>query len=326
VAPLLALGQGEYRLDAHPQLAARPMAPTFTALRELGVDVRELDRPGHLPVVVAARGRLRGGSIRQPGHVSSQFLSGLLMVAPLMREGLVVELTSELVSKPYVALTESVMAGFGVQVGRQHRGRDFVVGPGAYRAASYAVEPDATAASYFFAAAAICGGRVRVEGLGRSSAQGDLRFLDVLARMGADVDVGREASEVRGTGELRGVSADLSDISDTAPTLAVVAACASTPSRFTGIGFIRRKETDRIAAVVAELRRCGIDAEEELDGFTVRPRPGGAHGATVETYEDHRMAMSFAVLGLRVPGIVISDPGCVAKTFPRFFEVLDRLR
>jgi 3-phosphoshikimate 1-carboxyvinyltransferase len=218
------------------------------------------------------------------------------------------------------------MSGFGVRVGRQNRGRDFVVGPGAYRGTTYAVEPDATAASYFFAAAAICGGRVRVEGLGRASAQGDIRFLDVLGRMGADVDVGRAGSEVRGTGELRGVTADLSDISDTAPTLAVVAACASTPSRFTGIGFIRRKETDRIAAVVAELRRCGVDAEEELDGFAVRPSRGALHGAIVETYEDHRMAMSFAVLGLRVPGIVVNDPGCVAKTFPRFFEVLDGLR
>ncbi len=326
IAPVLALGDGEYELTAHPQLAARPMGPTFTALRELGADIVEQAEPGHLPVTLRAPGNLLGGSIRQPGHVSSQFLSGLLMAAPVMRRGLVVELTSELVSKPYVALTEAVMQRFGALVGRQNRGNDFVVSPRGYRSARFDIEPDASAASYFFAAAAICGGTVRVQGLGRASAQGDLRFVDVLGRMGADVEVGRQSVEVTGTGELKGVTVDLADISDTAPTLAVVAACASTPTRITGIGFIRRKETDRIAAVVAELRRCGVDADEELDGFVVRPTPDGPHGAEVLTYDDHRMAMSFAVLGLRVPGIVIDDPGCVAKSFPTFFEVLDSLR
>ncbi len=326
VAPLLALGEGEYQLTGHPQLQERPMAPTFAALRELGADVVPLGDPGHLPVLVRAPGGLDGGSIRQPGHVSSQFLSGLLMAAPAMRRGLVVEMTSELVSKPYIALTESVMYRFGVIVGRQNRGNDFVVTPQGYRPARFDVEPDATAASYFFAAAAVCGGRVRVPGLGRGSVQGDLRFLDVLARMGVDVDVGRSAVEVKGTGELRGVTVDLADISDTAPTLAVVAACASTPTRVTGIGFIRRKETDRIAAVVTELRRVGVDAEEDPDGFTVRPTAGGPHGARIETYDDHRMAMSFALLGLRAPGIEIDDPDVVAKTFPGYWEALDGLR
>lgn len=326
VAPLLALGEGTYELAAHPQLAARPMAPILTALRELGAEVREVERTGHLPIVVEASGEVRGGGIRQPGHVSSQFLSGLLMAAPAMHRGLVIRLTSPLVSKPYVTLTEAVMHDFGVKVGRQHRGRDFVVGPGTYRPSRFQVEPDATAASYFFAAAAMCGGRVRIEGLGRGSAQGDLRFLHVLSRMGADVEQGWGWTEVRGTGELRGVTADLSDFSDTAPTLAVVAACAQTTTRITGIGFIRKKETDRIRAVVNELRRCGVDAEEEVDGIVIRPSEEGPHGARIETYDDHRMAMSFAVLGLRVPGIVVADPGCVAKTFPEFFDVLDDLR
>jgi 3-phosphoshikimate 1-carboxyvinyltransferase len=326
IAPLLALGEGEYRLTGHPQLAARPMGPTFAALRDLGADVAEEDRPGRLPAVVRAPGRLPGGTVQIPGDVSSQFLSGLLMAAPLMRRGLVVDLTSGLVSTPYVALTESVMGRFGVSVQHRGDGADFVVAAGGYRPARIAVEPDATAASYFFAAAAICGGRVRVTGLGRGSVQGDLRFLDVLAQMGVDVEIGNDWVEVHGAGELRGVTVDLADISDTAPTLAVVAACASTPSRVTGVGFIRRKETDRIAAVVTELRRCGVDADEDPDGFTVRPSPPGPHGARIETYDDHRMAMSFAVLGLRVPGIVIVDPGCVAKTFPDFFEVLGDLR
>jgi 3-phosphoshikimate 1-carboxyvinyltransferase len=258
--------------------------------------------------------------------VSSQFLSGLLMAAPAMPDGLVIELTSPLVSKPYIDLTESVMRAFGATVGRQNRGNTFLVPARRYHAASYQIEPDATAASYFFAAAALAGGRVRVPGLGRGSTQGDLRFAEVLGRMGADVEIGRGFVEVRGGGSLRGVTVDLSDISDTAPTLAVVAARATTPTRVTGIGFIRKKESDRIGAVVTELRRCGVDAEEETDGFVVTPGLAGPHGARIETYDDHRMAMAFAVLGLVVPGVIIVNPTCVAKTFPHFFEVLDGLR
>lgn len=324
IAPVLALGQGDYELTGHPQLLARPMGPALDALRALGVTVAEGGEPGHLPVTVRAAGGLGGGRIEQPGHVSSQFLSGLLLAAPCMADGLEVTVTSELVSLPYVALTTAVMAAFGVDV--EHHGDRFIVEAQRYAPATFDVESDATAASYFLAAAAICGGRVRVGGLGRRSAQGDVAFADVLARMGADVEVGDHHIEVRGSGALRGIDVDLADLSDTAPTLAVVAACAEGPTRVRGIGFIRRKETDRIAAVVAELARCGVDAEEEADGFVVRPGPPGPHGATVQTYEDHRMAMSFAVLGLRVPGIVIADPGCVAKTFPTFFDVLGTLR
>nr|MBA2496863.1 3-phosphoshikimate 1-carboxyvinyltransferase [Acidimicrobiia bacterium] len=182
--------------------------------------------------------------------------------------------------------------------------------------------------SYAFAAAAVAGGRVRVDGLGRATAQGDLAFVEVMARMGCDVSVTDGWTEVRRTpgAPLQGVEVDLADCSDTAQTLAVVAAVAEGPTRVTGIGFIRAKETDRIAAIVTELRRCGVEADEEPDGFVVRPRPGGVHGARVETYDDHRMAMSFAVLGLAVPGITIVDPGCVAKTFPSFFTMLDALR
>ena len=313
VAPLLALGTGRYRLVGHPQLMARPMGPTFDALRALGARVDG----DSLPVEIAAGG-VAGGTVALPGDVSSQFLSGLLLAAPLMRDGLTVELTTELVSRPYVELTTAVMSAFGVDVD------GFTVAPQRYRATTFDVEPDASAASYFAAAAAICGGRVRILGLDAASAQGDLVFVDLLERMGAAVERGDGWIEVRGTGDVVGIDADLADLSDTAPTLAVVAACASTPTRVTGIGFIRAKESDRIAAVVTELRRCGVDAEEEDDGFVVRP--GAPHGARIETYDDHRMAMSFAVLGLRVPGIVIDDPGCVAKTFPSFFEVLESLR
>jgi 3-phosphoshikimate 1-carboxyvinyltransferase len=210
------------------------------------------------------------------------------------------------------------MADFGSPV------EGLAVAPRGYVAARFAVEPDASAASYFFAVAAVTGGRVLIEGLSRTSVQGDLSFVDVLQAMGAEVTWHADAVEVRGTGVLHGVEVDMSQLSDTAPTLAVVAALADSPTRVTGIGFIRRKESDRIGSVVRELQRCGVDATEEPDGFVVRPGP--AHGARVETYDDHRMAMSFGVLGLVVPGIEIVDPSCVVKTFPGFWLALDALR
>lgn len=330
--PVLGLGRGRARLTGHPQLLERPMDSAIEAVRQLGVMVTETGRPGHLPVEVTGAGGIEGGRIALPGDVSSQFLSGLLLAAPAMRTGLEVELTTPLVSRPYIAMTAAVMAAFGASVAGNldanlaADGRAFSVAPGGYRATTYIVEPDASAASYFFAAAAVIGGRVRVEGLGKASVQGDKRFVDVLGQMGCTVAVGDRFTEVRAGDELRGVDVDLADFSDTAPTLAVVAAFASSPTRVRGIGFIRRKETDRIAAVVTELRRCGVDAEEEPDGFVVRPPAGGPRPARIQTYGDHRMAMSFAALGLRVPGTVIADPGCVAKTFPGFFETLDGLR
>jgi 3-phosphoshikimate 1-carboxyvinyltransferase len=313
----VALGRGRYVVDGHPQLQARPMGPGIDALRQLGLSVDELGEPGCLPVAVAG-GPLRGGSVSLPGDVSSQFVSGLLLTGPCTRDGVEVELTTHLVSEPYVAMTRAVMAAFGAPTAGLH------AGPGRYVATGYAVEPDASAASYLLAAAAITGGRVRIDGLSRASVQGDLGFVDVLASMGADVSWSADGVEVRGTGSLHGVEADMSQRSDTAPTLAAVAAFADTPTRATGIGFIRRKESDRIGAVVRELQRCGIDAVEEPDGFLVRP--GRPHGARVETYDDHRMAMSFALLGLVVPGIEIVDPGCVVKTFPGYWDVLDDLR
>ena len=300
--PVLALGPGPYRLDGAPQLRSRPMADGIAAVRALGASVEEEGEPGHLPVVV--RGPVRqGAAVTVSGEASSQFLSGLLLA------GFEASVDGSLVSAPYVVLTRTVVDAF------------------AGGAATYAVEPDASAASYFFAAAAITGGEVRVDGLGRRSVQGDVAFVDVLARMGAEVDQDDESTTVRGTGVLHGVGVDLTHISDTAPTLAAVAAFADSPTRATGIGFIRRKESDRIAAVVTELRRCGVEAEEEPDGFVVRPSPGGGvHGARIETYDDHRMAMAFALLGLRIDGIEIVDPDCVAKTFPGYWQALDSLR
>ena len=322
IAPVLGLGHGRFHLDGAPPFRTRPMGPTIAALRHLGVHVVEVGAPGHLPITVEADG-LVGGEVPVAGDASSQFLSGLLLVGPATRDGLEVALTGPLVSEPYVELTAATMAAFGARLERPSAQR-FVVAPGGYRASDLAIEPDASAASYLLAAAAITGGRVRVAGLTAGALQGDARFAGVLASMGAEVIVDDHGTEVRGTGQLRGIEVDLGALSDTAQTLAATAVFADGPTRITGIGFIRAKETDRIAAMVTELQRCGIRAEAEPDGLVVHP--GWPRPTTVHTYDDHRMAMSFALLGLVADGIAIADPDCVAKTFPDYFEVLDQLR
>ncbi len=321
VAPVAALTRATTVLDGAPPLRARPMGDLLDALTALGAEVEPLGRPGHLPVRISGGGSL-GSSVEVAGDVSSQFLSGLLLSAPCLPDGLEVRTTTPLVSVPYVEMTLAVMEHFGAVVRRD--GDLIAVAPTGYRATSLAVEPDASAATYFLAAAAICGGRVRVEGLGSGSLQGDARFADLLARMGAEVRWDEDSVEVRGGPTLRGITADLADLSDTAQTLAAVAPFAEGPTVVRGIGFIRGKETDRIAAVVKEMRRLGVDATEDDDGFTIRP--GEPEGGVVATYDDHRMAMSFALLGLRVPGIRIADPGCVAKTYPGYWDDLDLLR
>lgn len=314
VLPLLALGSGRFTLDGEEQLRRRPMGPSLEALRHLGADVEERGEPGHLPVVV--QGPVRGGEAAVRGDLSSQFVSGLLLAAPAMPDGLRVTLRSSLVAAPFVTMTVEVMRAFGAEVD------DLVVRPGTYRARTFEVEPDASAASYFLAAAALLGDRVTVEGLGAGSLQGDVGFAGVLERMGATVEVG-EALTVTG-GRLRGIDVDLGDMPDMAQTFAVLAACAEGPSRVRGVAVIRGHETDRITAVVNELRRVGVGAEETDDGFTVEPAP--LRPATVETYEYHRMAMSFGLLTLREPGIEIADPAVVAKTFPGFWDALARFR
>ncbi len=319
--PLLATTPGRFLLDGHPQLRSRPFGPQLDALRALGAVI---DGDG-LPLTITGRS-LAGGPIQVASSVSSQFLSGLLLAAPLFDEGATISVDGELVSRPYVELTTATMAAFGVEVSVE-TGPDrqtFDVPGRRYRPSTVALEPDASAASYFFAAAAITGGRVRIDGLGSDTVQGDLRFVDLLERMGARVRSGPHWTEVEGVGPLSGIEADMADISDTAQTLAVVATFATTPTVIRGIGFVRFKETDRLAAVVTELRRLGIDADETADGMVIRP--GTPTGGLVRTYDDHRMAMSFALLGLRHPGIEIENPGCVSKTYPDYFSALDRLR
>ena len=324
VLPAAALTATPIVVDGDEQLRARPFGPLFDALVALGATVRT-DRPGFLPATVAGPLAPGGGAaLAMPGHVSSQFLSGLMLVGPLLPAGLRVSMTTPLVSVPYVRMTAAVMAAFGAGASIEGDGSGVRVPAGAYHPVDYAVEPDASAASYFFAAAAITGGRITVPGLGAHALQGDVAFVDVLEKMGARVDRTPDAITVTGTGRLSGIDVDMADISDTAQSLAAVAVFADSPTRVTGIGFIRRKETDRLAAVVTELRRAGIEAHEEEDGFVIHP--GAPRPTRFDTWGDHRMAMSLALLGLRAPGIELANPGVVAKTFPTYYEVLDTLR
>ena len=329
---LLTLGQGEYTLDGDARMRERPIGDLLDALTQLGAKVEPLnlqapmtdDQPLSPPVRVLASG-LPGGRARVAGDASSQFLSALLMVAPYAQSPVELVVEHGLNSKPYVDLTLGAMADFGVVVERNGYER-FYIARQRYRSpGAYAIESDASAASYFFAAPAICGGAVRVLNISRRARQGDMAFLDVLAEMGCTTTEGDDWIEV-GTmhpSPLRGVDVDMRDIPDTAQTLAAIAPFASSPTTIRGIASARLKETDRVGAMCAELARLGVDVTEHPDGLTIRPcraiRP-----ATVRTYNDHRMAMAFALVGLRVPGVKIENPGCVSKTFPNYFEVLER--
>jgi 3-phosphoshikimate 1-carboxyvinyltransferase len=323
LTPAVALGAAPVTVDADPQMRDRPMDDQIDALRAMGVTVEELGEPGRLPLRLT--GPLQAAGIGLAADVSSQFLSGLLLAGAI--HGLDARLTTAAVSRPYLDMTAEVMRAFGAEVS-DNDGTAWTVGGGYTSPGSYEIEPDASAASYFLAAAAITGGHVRIEGLGRSSVQGDVAFADVLAEMGADVEVGADSIDVRGR-ELRGIDVDLRHISDTAPTLAVVAAFADGPTTITDIGFVKGKESDRIGAPVHELRRAGVDAEEVDGGMVIRPDGGPdsrPNAATFETYDDHRMAMAFSLVGLVVPGVAVRDPGCVAKTFPGYFAALEQLR
>lgn len=321
----LPLGHGTYRIDGVPRMRKRPIAPLIQALNDLGADVRSEAGTGCPPVVVRATG-LPGGRCAMAGDQSSQYFSALLLAAPYARNGVEIEVIGDLVSKPYMPMTTAVMRDFGVDVELDTIDwRLFRVTPGQrYRGRRYHIEPDASNASYFFAAAAVTGGRVRVNGLGANSTQGDLHFVDVLAAMGATVTIASNYVEVIGPAEgaLRGVDLDLNAISDTAQTLAAIAPFADGPTTIRGVSHARLKETDRVGALAIELRRLGQEVQERPDGLTIHPHP--IRPADVHTYDDHRMAMSFAITALRSPGVRILDPGCTAKTFPDFFERLDR--
>ncbi|MGW1499698.1 3-phosphoshikimate 1-carboxyvinyltransferase [Streptomyces mirabilis] len=314
---LAAAGHGTYRFDASPQMRRRPLLPLTRALRDLGVDLRHDDAEGHHPLRIAAAG-VEGGDVTLDAGQSSQYLTALLLLGPLTRKGLRITVT-DLVSAPYVEITLAMMRTFGASVRRE--GEAFVVSPGGYRAGTYAIEPDASTASYFFAAAALTGREVTVPGLGTGALQGDLGFVDVLRRMGARVEVGSGGTTVAGTGELRGLTVNMRDISDTMPTLAAIAPFASGPVRIEDVANTRVKECDRLDACAENLRRLGVRVETGADWIEIHPGAQPVPGAEIKTYGDHRIVMSFAVTGLRAPGgVSFDDPGCVRKTFPAFHE------
>jgi len=317
-----ALGTGHYELRGTTRMHERPIQDLLVALQTLGADARSEQQNGCPPVIVEGRG-LEGGRVTIRGDVSSQFLSGLLMVAPLARNPVEMQIEGPLVSVPYVEMTLAVMRAFGVDVEVDASLRRFCIPADVHYQGQHAtIEPDASAASYFWAAAAIAGGRVTVEGLSRDSLQGDVRFVELLEKMGCRVTWKSDSISVEGA-TLRGIDVDMNPISDTAQTLAAVALFAEGPTRIHGIAHVRHKETDRIAALATELRKFGATVEEFEDGLRIVPatlRP-----AEINTYDDHRMAMSMALVGLRQPGVVIRDPGCTAKTYPGFFEDLRRV-
>jgi 3-phosphoshikimate 1-carboxyvinyltransferase len=318
---LAAAGSGTYRFDASPQMRRRPLGPLTRALRDLGVDLTHDGHEGHHPLTVRAAG-VKGGELTLDAGESSQYLTALLMLGPLTAEGLDITVT-RLVSAPYIGITLAMMRSFGVEVDRE--GDVFRVPPGGYRATDYAVEPDASTASYFFAAAAVSPGReVTVRGLGSNALQGDLRFVDVLERMGAEVVRTDSSVTVRGPEHLAGVTVAMRDISDTMPTLAAIAPYAEGPVRIEDVANTRVKECDRLDACAQNLEALGIAARTGPDWIEIAP--GAPRATRIATRGDHRIVMSFAVTGLRAPGMTYDEPDCVRKTFPGFHRAFDALR
>lgn len=325
---LLTLGNGSYRLDGSSRMRQRPIGDLVSALNAIGATVKPMKPQVEVditpPLEINAVG-LGGGTARIRGDVSSQFLSGLLMVAPCAEDFVEIIVDGPLHSKPYIDLTLQVMEDFGVRVERQAY-RRFLVHPRSYLSpGAYGIEADVSSASYFFAAPAICGGWVEVSHISQKTRQGDIAFLDVLSAMGCQVVERLGAIRVEAGKRLCGLDVDMSDFPDTAMTLAAIAPFAESPTTIRGIATSRFKETDRVAAICTELSRLGVQVKERQDGMTIYPcehiLPGRVH-----TYDDHRIAMAFSLVGLRVPGIEIENPQCVAKTFPNFFEVLDSLQ
>ena len=319
----VALGRGTFVIDGSPAMRKRPIQPLLDGLRALGVDAESREGTGCPPVLVRAAG-IAGGRARVRGDISSQYLSALLMAAPYAARDVELEIAGELVSAPYVTMTLSTMAEFGVRAERDGDRRFRVAAGQRYAGRRYAVEPDASAASYFFAAAAVTGGHVIVPRLGRRSAQGDLGLLDVLARMGCEVTIEPESIAVQGPARLSAVDADFTRMGDVATTLMAIAPFADGPVTVRGIAQTHYEESDRPVAAATELQRMGLRVESTWDSVTIHP--GAPRPCEVQTYDDHRIAMSFAVTGLRAPGIRIAGPECVSKTFPEFFDVLRTLR
>ncbi len=319
---IAALGRGDYILDGTPRMRQRPMAELLAALRQLGVPALSLAGSGCPPIRITG-GHLIGGPVEIDCGISSQYLSGLLLAAPLTEKGMDIRVVKGPVSRPYIELTLTVMRRFGIEVEHRDYLEFSVAGGQRYQPGNYLVEPDCSQAGYFWAAAAICGAEITVLGIEAGSAQGDLNFVRVLEEMGCRVEFSGEGITVTGGPKLRAVDVDMGNMPDLVPTLAVVAAFAEGTTTITNVAHLRAKESDRLAAVAAELGKIGIEAECGPDTITVTG--GTPHGAAIKTYDDHRIAMSFSLVGLKTPGIHIEDEMCVSKSFPNYWDVFHQL-
>lgn len=316
----LCLGKGEYTLTGEPRMEERPIDALIDALREAGCDVECLKNEGYPPVKISASG-MRGGKVNIDGSISSQFLTALLMAAPMAQEDSEITIVGELVSKPYILITLDIMDKFGIKV--EHD--DFTVfrikGGQTYQSPGvFMVEGDASSASYFMAAAAIKGGEVKVTGIGKSSVQGDVQFANVLEDMGAEVEWGDDYISVK-SGKLTGVDQDMNHIPDAAMTIATTALFAEGKTTIRNIYNWRVKETDRLFAMATELRKLGVAVVEGEDFIEITPiQVSELKLAEIDTYDDHRIAMCFSLVALSETAVMINDPGCTAKTFPDYFE------
>lgn len=316
-----AIGQGVYTLTGTQRMGERPIQDLLDGLVQMGVETHAIRNNGCPPVSVKGN-EVPGGSIELKCGVSSQFLSALLLIGPYTQNGVEIKVTQGPVSKPYVDMTVDVMEALGVEVERN--GYDYfkVSGKRIYRAGTYEVEPDCSQAGYFWAAAAICGARIKVKGTSKKSRQGDVRFTELLENMGCDVACDGDGISVSG-GSLSAITADMAHMPDMVPTLAVVAAFAKGTTVIQNVGHLKAKESDRLGSVVTELSKIGIEASCSETGMKIKG--GQPKGAEIDTYGDHRLAMSFALAGLKVPGIAIRDERCVEKSFPNFWKVFEGL-
>jgi len=320
----LCLGAGgEYTLTGEPRMSERPIEHLVDALQPLGASIDYLQTTGYPPLKITGTG-LNGGEIEIDGSISSQFLTALLMSAPLASEAITIKVKGELVSKPYIDITLDLMAKFGVVVSNDNYQTFSIAGGQSYRSpGELMVEGDASSASYFLAAAAIAGGTVRVYGVGKNSVQGDIRFAEVLAQMGAKISYGEDYIEAS-KATLNGIDVDLNHIPDAAMTIATTALFANGPTTIRNVYNWRVKETDRLTAMATELRKVGAEVIEGDDYIEVTP-PAKIKSAAIDTYDDHRMAMCFSLAAMGDAAITINDPGCTAKTFPSYFELFGKI-
>lgn len=314
----LTLGQGEFTLTGEPRMEERPIGDLVDALRQLGAQITYLKNDGFPPLTINATG-LNGGDVEIAGDLSSQFLTALLMVAPLAKSRVMIKIKGELVSKPYIDITLALMAQFGVNViNNDYQSFEIDAGQAYVSPGTVLVEGDASSASYFLAAAAIKGGEVKVTGVGKSSIQGDVKFADVLEKMGAVIEWGDDYIIARGA-PLKAVDLDMNHIPDAAMTIATTALFATGTTHIRNIYNWRIKETDRLTAMATELRKVGAIVDEGQDYISITP-PNVVNTADIDTYNDHRMAMCFSLVAFADCGITINDPDCTSKTFPDYFE------